>query len=187
MVKEKGDEIIGKRVRVKTCEARNHGNNSGCVCGLIGEIVTIGKKYDTHGFCGVPSYHIKGSDKTVRRGEVVLLRVKNGPVEEILSKCKTTGDALSAEVDFEAYPDAGDQVIACAVMLAQTPVDAMLIFRSGSLQDYDRDTAFEKALLLCVNGEDLAEIMEYFCDSGFFALDSEAYITKIFERKHELA
>ena len=74
-MKERGDEIIGKRVKIKTCEAKKHGDNPGCVCDLIGKIVTIEKKYDTM-FAGTPSYHIKNSDKTVRRTEVVLPRKK---------------------------------------------------------------------------------------------------------------
>ncbi len=66
-----GDEIIGRRVIVVHCEAKEHGDNSGCVCDLIGKMVTIKKKYDTP-FVGTPSYHIKGSDKRVRRSEVIL-------------------------------------------------------------------------------------------------------------------
>lgn len=74
-MKERGDEIIGRRVRVKSCEAAGHGNNPGCVCDLIGKTVTIEKKYNRI-YVGTPSYHIKGSDKTVRRSEVVLPRRK---------------------------------------------------------------------------------------------------------------
>ena len=72
MIKEKGDGIIGRRVRVIGCEAKQHGDNSGCVCSLIGKTVTIERKYDTHGLVGIPSYHIKNINKTVRRSEVVL-------------------------------------------------------------------------------------------------------------------
>jgi hypothetical protein len=74
-MKERSDEIIGRRVRVKSCEAREHGNNSGCVCSLIGQMVTIESKYKAL-FAGTASYHIKGSDKRVRRSEVVLPRKK---------------------------------------------------------------------------------------------------------------
>lgn len=75
IMKVKGDEIIGRQVRVTSCEAKEHGDNSGCVCNLIGETVTIEKKYETP-FVGTPSYHIKGTDKRVRRREVVLPRKK---------------------------------------------------------------------------------------------------------------
>ncbi len=74
-LKEPGDEIIGRRVRVVNCEAAVHGDNPGCVCVLKGMVVTIEKKYKTI-FVGTPSYHIKGSDKRVRRSEVVLPRKK---------------------------------------------------------------------------------------------------------------
>lgn len=71
--KEPGDEIIGKKVIIKSCEAREHGDNEGCVCGLKGHKVTISRKYDTP-WVGTPSYHIKGSNKRVRRSEVILPR-----------------------------------------------------------------------------------------------------------------
>ena len=73
MVGEYGDEIIGKKVRVESCEAREHGDNPGCVCQLIGKVVMIEKKYESF-FAGTPSYHIKGRKQRVRRSEVVLLR-----------------------------------------------------------------------------------------------------------------
>jgi len=75
-MKVQGDEIIGRRVKVVGCEAKQHGDNEGCVCDLIGEMVTIEKKYNTI-FIGTPSYHIKGSDKRVRRSEVILPRKRN--------------------------------------------------------------------------------------------------------------
>lgn len=73
MIKEKGDEIIGKQVRVKACEAREHGDNDGCVCHLKGKIVTIDRRYKQI-FAGTPSYHIRGMEHRVRRSEVTLLR-----------------------------------------------------------------------------------------------------------------
>lgn len=79
MLKVKDDEIIGKRVRVKSCEAREHGDNEGCVCHLIGSIVEINKRYKSI-FAGTPSYHIKGMKHTVRRSEVVLLRNQSTPL-----------------------------------------------------------------------------------------------------------
>lgn len=71
--KENDDEIIGKRVRVKACEAREHGDNEGCVCHLIGKVVEIKKRYETP-CVGTPSYHIRGMTQRVRRSEVVLLK-----------------------------------------------------------------------------------------------------------------
>lgn len=73
MIVEPGDEIIGKKVRVKSCEAREHGDNDGCVCHLIGKVVKVTKKYNTP-YVGTPSYHLKGMTQRVRRSEVVLLR-----------------------------------------------------------------------------------------------------------------
>jgi len=75
MLREKDDEIIGKKVRVKSCEARKHGDNEGCVCYLIGKVVKITKRYETP-FVGTPSYHLKGRKQRVRRSEVVLLKVQ---------------------------------------------------------------------------------------------------------------
>lgn len=79
MLKEKDDEIIGKHVRVKECQAREHGDNDGCVCHLVGEVVEIEKPYETQ-FAGTPSYHIKGMTQTVRRREVILLRNQSTPL-----------------------------------------------------------------------------------------------------------
>jgi len=74
-MKKRGDEIIGRHVKVKNCEAKSHGDNSGCVCRFLGTTVTIEKKHETP-LAGTPSYHVKGSDKRVRRSEVVLPRKK---------------------------------------------------------------------------------------------------------------
>lgn len=73
MFKEPNDEIIGKKVRVKSCEAREHGDNEGCVCHLIGQVVKVTRRYKTP-FVGTPSYHLKGIKQRVRRSEVVLLK-----------------------------------------------------------------------------------------------------------------
>lgn len=71
--KKPGDEIIGREVIIKSCEARDHNDNEGCVCRLIGYKVTIEKRYETP-FVGTSTYHIKGSRKRVRRSEVILPR-----------------------------------------------------------------------------------------------------------------
>jgi hypothetical protein len=73
--KDKDDFIIGKQVIVKKCEAREHGDNPGCVCDLIGKTVKITKKYKTP-YAGTPSYHIKGTKQRVRRSEVRVPREK---------------------------------------------------------------------------------------------------------------
>jgi hypothetical protein len=78
MSREASDVIIGKQVVIKGCEAREHGQNSGCVCELIGQTVTIEKRYKQV-WAGTPSYHIKGMDKTVRRSEVRLPRQPKAP------------------------------------------------------------------------------------------------------------
>lgn len=82
MSKKLHDEIIGKRVRVNKCEAREHGDNDGCVCHLIGHVVEIEKRYETP-FIGTPSYHIKGMKYRVRRCEVTLIRNQQAVVREI--------------------------------------------------------------------------------------------------------
>lgn len=62
-------DILGKKFTVKRCEAREHGDNVGCVCRLIGREVTLTKRYDTP-FAGTASFHIKGSKKRVRLSEL---------------------------------------------------------------------------------------------------------------------
>lgn len=73
MLPHKDDRIIGKKVRIKSCEAEEHTGNHGCVCRHIGQIVVIERRYETP-LVGTPSYHILGMNKTVRRSEVVLLK-----------------------------------------------------------------------------------------------------------------
>ena len=65
---EERPDLIGKTVIPHTCEAREHGNNAGCICKLIGKPVVITKIYETP-FVGTPSYHIKGSNKRVQERE----------------------------------------------------------------------------------------------------------------------
>ena len=68
---DKEQRVIGRTFVVQQCEAREHGNNSGCVCELIGNIVKITKRYETP-FTGITSFHISDSDKTVRLSELWL-------------------------------------------------------------------------------------------------------------------
>jgi hypothetical protein len=65
------NDIIGKTFTVVQCEAREHGDNEGCVCKLINRQVTIKKLYDTP-FVGTRSYHLKGLKQRVRRSEIGL-------------------------------------------------------------------------------------------------------------------
>ncbi len=81
MLKERDDEIISKHVRVKACEALEHGDNVGCVCHLIGKVVKIKKRYNAP-LAGTPSYHIKGMNQRVRRSEVTLLRDQSTPLSK---------------------------------------------------------------------------------------------------------
>ena len=66
------DEIIGKQVRIKSCEAKIHGNNHACVCHLIGRIVIISRRYHAT-LDGKAQYYMIGYKQRVRRSEVVLL------------------------------------------------------------------------------------------------------------------
>ena len=52
---------------------REHGDNDGCVCHLIGKEVEIEGRYETP-FVGTPTYHIAGMTMRVRRSEVTLSR-----------------------------------------------------------------------------------------------------------------
>ena len=69
---ENGDEIIGKKVRIQSCQAREHGDNEGCVCHLIGKIVRVSSRYKTQ-WVGTASYHLMNRRQRVRRSEVTLL------------------------------------------------------------------------------------------------------------------
>ena len=81
MLKERSDEIISKRVRVNSCEAREHGDNEGCVCHLKGHVVEIKSRYKSM-FVGTASYHIKGTKYRVRRSEVTLLKDQSTPLSK---------------------------------------------------------------------------------------------------------
>lgn len=64
------DKIIGKTVVIRSCEAREHGDNPGCLCHLIGTSVLIGERLQTGDPERTPAYHIVGMNKFVRRREV---------------------------------------------------------------------------------------------------------------------
>lgn len=66
---DRDKDILGKSFTVKQCEAREHGDNEGCVCKLIGREVTITKRYETH-FVGTASFHLKGKKQRVRLSEL---------------------------------------------------------------------------------------------------------------------
>lgn len=117
---------------------------------------------------------------------------KKTEIEKRLAECETPDEAIGIFYDCEnegkSFPGLADISIARAVELAQTPMDAMHVFREGDLAEFNTDAGFEKALILCKYQEELAdEIMEYFCDSGNFALYSKRYILKIFARSEELS
>jgi len=72
-MREAGDEIIGRVVRVERCSAREHGDHDACVCKFIGENVLVGRKIES-AFIGLPSYYIQGTSFRIRRNEVKLLK-----------------------------------------------------------------------------------------------------------------
>ena len=67
---EEKPELIGQKVTVYRCHAREHGDNDGCLCDLIGKEVEISGIYQTL-FVGTPSYHIKGLIKRIQEREFV--------------------------------------------------------------------------------------------------------------------
>lgn len=77
MLRVKEDQIIGKYVRIKRCEAGMHGNHSACVCHLVGQIVKVTKRYHVF-FSDTPLYHLAGHRERVLRSEVVLIRNQQG-------------------------------------------------------------------------------------------------------------
>lgn len=117
--------------------------------------------------------------------------MQKSEIKKRLAECKTPDEAIGVfydcENEGESFPGLADLSIARAVELAQTPMDAMHVFREGDLEEFDTDAGFEKALILCKDRMELADkVLEYFCDSGGFALYSERYILKIFARSKEL-
>lgn len=84
---EKDDEIIGKMVTIRSCEAKEHTDNPGCICHLIGIEVKVTKKYKTF-LVGTPSYHIKFYKQRVRRSEVSLSREKKVEKKSVVKKEK---------------------------------------------------------------------------------------------------
>lgn len=62
-------DILGKSFTVTQCEAREHGDNEGCVCKLINRQVTIAKRYETP-FAGTASFHLEGLKQRVRLSEL---------------------------------------------------------------------------------------------------------------------
>jgi hypothetical protein len=66
---DRDKDILGKSFTVKQCEAREHGDNEGCVCKLIGREVTITERYETP-FFGTASFHLKGKKQQVRLSEL---------------------------------------------------------------------------------------------------------------------
>ncbi len=75
--KEVDTGFIGVKHRVVKCDGSDHGKgNEGCVCHLIGKMVTPTKRYSCP-FVGTASYHIKGHKQRVRRSELGLADVMN--------------------------------------------------------------------------------------------------------------
>lgn len=62
-------DILGQSFTVTNCQAREHGDNEGCVCHLIGQNVTLTKRYDSP-FTGTASFHLKGRKQRVRLSEL---------------------------------------------------------------------------------------------------------------------
>ena len=81
---EERPEMIGQKVTVRRCHAREHGDNEGCLCDLVGKEVTISAIYQTP-FVGTPSYHIQGSKKRIQEREWVEIEQKyeEGELERV--------------------------------------------------------------------------------------------------------
>lgn len=65
---ERRPDLIGQTVVPHTCHAREHGDNDGCVCDLIGKPVVITEIHKSE-YAGTPSYHIDGRTKRVQERE----------------------------------------------------------------------------------------------------------------------
>lgn len=66
------DLIPGAKIVVSSCEAREHGDNSGCLCAYKGRFMIAGKRYQTS-LAGTPSWYIAETDKTFRLSEVTFI------------------------------------------------------------------------------------------------------------------
>lgn len=75
MVDRSENYPIGNDIRVLRCEAREHGDNAGCVCYLIGGVERLAKLYETP-FVGTPTYHLLGRPQRVRLSEVEILALQ---------------------------------------------------------------------------------------------------------------
>ncbi len=53
-------------------EAREHGDNEGCLCSIKGSIQTLDKRY-ANIFVGTSTWHLLNSDKRVRLSGVTIL------------------------------------------------------------------------------------------------------------------
>jgi len=53
------ENLVRKRVRVKSCEAHSHGENPGCICHLVGRVLRV-----TNDF----------GDDLIRRSHCIILR-----------------------------------------------------------------------------------------------------------------
>lgn len=62
--------VPGRKAVVHSCQAREHGNNAGCVCHLKGLEITLCQRYETI-FAGTPTWHIEGHEQRVRLEEIV--------------------------------------------------------------------------------------------------------------------
>jgi hypothetical protein len=74
------DTVQGQCVVVRRCEAKEHGDNEGCVCDLIGRVMVRGPQYQTP-FTGTASFHLFGSYKRVRESEIEPLDAQRGAWE----------------------------------------------------------------------------------------------------------
>lgn len=73
LIEDLHELLDGQIAVVSGCEARDHGENMGCLCKLRGERVIVGKKYETP-FAGTVSFWLRGKGKTARLSELTLVK-----------------------------------------------------------------------------------------------------------------
>lgn len=174
MLKDKEDEIIGKRVRIKDkCEAREHGNNEGCICHLKWHVVQIAKRYETP-FVGTPSYHIKGMEQRVRRSEVILLKDQSTPLTKKPSRIKRVLNAVADAVSRRKHTD--DDVPQAVVrevdgqLVLDDPVAAAFI---GAVEKHNCKITFEQ------NAERVAHFKKRLSDRGMSPSDAVIVVLNV--------
>lgn len=171
MLKERSDKIIGKRVCVNSCEAREHGDNEGCVCHLKGQVVEIKKRYEST-FAGTASYHIKGTKYRVRRSEVTLLKDQSTPLSKRPSKIRQALKGVVKAIGRGEDDDATQAVVrkVNGQLVLDDPVATAVI---GAAEKHNCKKTFE------LNADRIAHFKQRLSDRGMSPSDAVIVVLNV--------